>query len=148
MNDEPGASARGKLFWAGVVVGWAIISFGVWGIFRDARETHPTNLGIWLAGSALAHDLLIAPVVFVLARILGRYVPARPRPFLQAALVIAALVGAFAFPFMGGFSRTPDDNPSALPGNYTLGFLVVVGTAWAVIGLLAWRRLRKPVPDP
>ncbi len=136
-------SPRGKLFWAGVIVGWAVISFGVWGVFRDARQTSPANLGLWLAGSALVHDLLIAPAVFAFARILGRYVPPRPRPFLQAALIITALVAAFAFPFVGGFSRVADGNPSALPGNYAIGFFVVVGAAWAVIGLLAWRRLRS-----
>jgi hypothetical protein len=140
---DPGASPHGPLFWSGVVIGWAVICFGAWGIFRDARETHPANLGLWLAGSALVDDLLIAPAVFMLARVLGRHVPPRPRPFLQAALILAALVAVFAFPFIGGFSRVADGNPSALPGNYLIGYLVVVGAGWAVIALLARRRLRS-----
>lgn len=47
-----------RAFWAGVVAGWAIIAFGVWGLFMDANQTNPASWVKWFLGGALVHDLV------------------------------------------------------------------------------------------
>jgi hypothetical protein len=136
-------SPSGAIFWLGLGTGWAVMVFGVAGVLGDAGRTAPPNFGLWFAGSALVHDLLLAPAVFGVALLLARLVPDRARPAVQAGLVVAAPVVAVALPLILGHGGAPG-NPSALPRNYTGGLLVVLAAIAAGTGLVVWRRLRLP----
>ncbi|HEY8200133.1 MAG TPA: hypothetical protein VII47_02130 [Actinomycetota bacterium] len=148
MPEEPGrpqAPPRGPLFWPCVAAGWGLVAFGLWGLVRDARDTHPGSFASWFAGSALVHDLVLAPVVFAVGLAVARTVPARVRPWMQGALVTSALVVAGSFPWAAGLGDR-GGNASLLPGNYVLGLALVLAAVWltAVAGALTSARRARP----
>jgi hypothetical protein len=111
------------------VVGWIVIAFGIWGLFEDSSRTHPDQWIRWFLGGAIAHDYLVAPLVFAAGRFVVARVPLIYRPSVQGGLVASALVATVAWPLVAGFGRSAG-NPSALPSNYALGLGVVLVIVW------------------
>ena len=135
-------SAFGATFWLALAAGWGLIVFGVVGTLGDADRTAPPNFALWFAGSALVHDLMVAPAVFGVALLIARLVPDRARPAVKAGLVVAAPVVAVALPMVLGQGGAPG-NPSALPRNYAGGLLLVLGGIAVATGLGVWWRLSR-----
>ena len=52
-----------RLFWAGQIVGVAIIAIGIRGLL-DERLGEPVSFARFFLGGAIAHDLILAPLVF------------------------------------------------------------------------------------
>lgn len=138
-DEERPAPPRGAAFWLGLLVGSAIIAYGAHGLFSDAPATNPRNLAVWFFGAGLLHDLVVAPVAFVLAWALGRVLPPPARRPVQLALAASALLVLFTWPVVRGYGRDAAI-PSALPLDYTrnlVGALVaiwVVALVWSVVG--------------
>lgn len=142
----PGGPAPGRLFWAAAAAGWAVMAAGAWGLVADAGRTRPADAVRFLLGLAAAHDLLVAPTVVLAGWAVARAVPAPARAPVQAALVVSAVVGAFAFPFVRGYGRITT-NPSILPRDYGRGTLVLLAAVWAAAAagtVVRWRRGRVP----
>lgn len=123
-------------FWVSAAAGWALMAFGIRGLLHEHLATNPTGFGRLLVGAALVHDLLVAPLIFGVGLLVGRLVPASVRSVVQGGLICSGLVTLYAFPFVRGYGRAPT-NPSALPGNYGRGLVVVLLAIWAVTGVLA-----------
>ena len=121
----------GPRFWITAAIGWAVIGWGVFGIFSNSLDTRPANLAKFVVGGALLHDLLIAPVVILAGVLLARSVPARARGPVQAALVVSAIVALFAWPLVRAYGLAAN-NPTSLPHNYGRNLLVILGLVWAV----------------
>ena len=121
----------GPRFWISAAVGWAVIGWGVYGIFSNSLDTRPANLAKFVVGGALLHDLLVAPVVILAGVLIARAVPARARGPVQAALVVSGIVALFAWPLVRAYGLAAN-NPTSLPHNYGLNLLVVLGVVWAV----------------
>lgn len=137
--SEPG----GRLFWAAVGVGWAVMAAGAWGLVSEADRTRPVDAVRFVLGLAVAHDLVVAPLVVAAGWAVARAVPAPVRAPVQAALVASAIVAVFAFPFVRGYGRV-STNPSILPRDYASGALAVLATVWAAAAVvLATRRRRR-----
>lgn len=131
----------GPRFWITAAVGWAVIGWGVYGIFSNRLDTRPANLARFVVGGALLHDLLIAPVVILAGVLVARAVPARFRGPIQAALVVSAIVALFAWPLVRGYGLAAN-NPTSLPHNYGLNLLIVLGVVWAVAAGAVLLKLR------
>ena len=136
----------GPLFWISAVAGWAVIGFGLRGIFEKSLDTRPGNLARFVVGGALLHDLLVAPVVILLGVLLARAVPGRARAIVQAALAVTGIVALFSYPLVRAYGLAAK-NPTSLPRNYTAGLLIVLGVVWAIAAGLVIVRLRKTGPD-
>ncbi len=139
------AERRSVAFWGGMVLGWAIMGFGLAGLLGDAEDTHPGDLVRWFVGGALAHDALLAPLVCAGGWLLARSVPRAVRAPVAGGLVVSAAVVLYAWPFVRGYGLRPD-NPSALPLDYATGVAVVLAAVWLACGALAvrcWRRGRS-----
>ena len=135
---------RGVAFWAGLVVGWSVMGFGLVGLLDNAADTHPGDLARWFVSGALAHDALLAPVVCAGGWLIGRSVPRAVRAPVAAGLVISGAVALYAWPFVRGYGLRPD-NPSALPLDYATGVAIVLAAVWLACGTLmvrCWRRER------
>ncbi|MFN2488643.1 MAG: hypothetical protein ABR529_02660, partial [Actinomycetota bacterium] len=130
------------LFWAGAVVGWSVMAFGVGGLFEDSARTHPGRWIRWFLGALLVHDLLLVPAVFALGALLTRLAPSWLRAPLQRALIATGIVALIAFPFVGGFGRR-SDNPSLLPNNYALGLVITLAAVWAATALVTAAARRR-----
>ncbi len=130
--SRPAAGEHGPAFWVGLVLGWPLIGFGVWTLFRRSGATDPPNFSALFLGLALVHDLVLAPLVSALAVWVGPRLPARARaPVAVAAIVSGALVLISLPPLL---SDGVPDNPSLLPRNYPFGLLVALAAVWAVTG--------------
>ena len=140
----PAAHERraGPVFWISAALGWAVIAgVGVRGIFAHRIDTRPANLARFVVTGALLHDLLIAPVVIVLAVALARAVPARARVPVQAALAVSAIVALYAYPLVRGYGLATH-NPTSEPHNYARNLLIVLVVVWLVAAATVLRRGR------
>lgn len=152
------APRYGRLFWALLPVGAALIAWGVVGLLRDADLTAPVSWLRWFLGGLLAHDLLLAPVIFAVG-LATRRLPAALRPAVRAALIVSGTLVLLSVPLLLGYGRaTQPGNVSLLPGDYPANLALVlaavwlIAMAWALRGpvsrAIAWRRRRAPVPPP
>ena len=131
----------GPRFWISAAVGWAVIGWGVVGIFRHSLDTRPANLAKFVVGGALLHDLLVAPGVILVGVLVVRAVPARARVPVQAALFVSGIVALFSWPLVRAYGLAAN-NPTSLPHNYGLNLLVVLGVVWAVAATAIFLKFR------
>lgn len=122
-----------RSFWLWAGAGWLLMGVGAWGVLKDARFTRPAHLARWIFGSAIVHDVLLAPVVLLLGIAIARAVPAGWRRWVQAGLIVSGALAVVAFPMAVPFGRDPR-NPSLLPGSYGVRLLVGLAAVWAVVG--------------
>jgi hypothetical protein len=130
-EERPGAT-----FWLALVIGGAVMAFGVRGVLMNHRATNPTELVRWVIGADLLHDFLFAPVVIALGWLVVRVVPRSWRVPVQAGLVasgVAALVGWSAW---RGYGRaTVPDNTTVQPLDYTTAILTVWAIVWGLVAI-------------
>ncbi|CAN5384618.1 hypothetical protein BH10ACT8_BH10ACT8_21860 [soil metagenome] len=108
-------------------VGVLVIGYGALRIFQQSRYTHPFKLGEWLIGSLLVHDVIIAPVVLGIGALLTRFVPSRPRAFIQGGLITAGLVSALGVILIKRQGKTASPALALLQQNYTRNLLILLG---------------------
>jgi hypothetical protein len=132
----------GPRFWISAAVGWAVIGWGVFGIFSNSLDTRPANLAKFVVGGALLHDLLVAPVLILAGVLIARAVPTRARGPVQAALVITGTVALFSWPLVRAYGLAAN-NPTSLPHNYGLNLLIVLGVVWAVAAAAVLLKFRN-----
>lgn len=132
----------GALFWAGVAVGWAFIAFAIWGVFHTAPESKPVALAEWILGGLLVHDLVVAPLAFVVGYATRRRLRGAARAGAQFGLIVSALILAYAFPLLFGFGRRAS-TATVQPQNYTLSVIVVLSAVWVVAFAVVLVRARR-----
>jgi len=128
---------RGPLFWGSAAVGWALILWGVRGALHHRIDTRPGQLVGFLLGGALAHDLVLAPVVLLIGVVVARSVPGRWRAPVQTTLFVSGTLTLFTYPELRGYGHILR-NPTSLPHDYAVNLAlvlaaVVVGTAAAAL---------------
>lgn len=138
-DDQPAAGPR---FWISAAAGWAVIAWGLRGIFQHSLETRPSNLAKFVVGGALLHDLLVAPLIILAGVLLARAVPGRARAVVQGALAVTGIVALFSYPLVRAYGLAAN-NPTSLPRNYTANLLVVLGVVWAIAAGLVIARMRS-----
>ncbi|MEZ5142252.1 MAG: hypothetical protein R2726_06990 [Acidimicrobiales bacterium] len=131
----------GAWFWGGVVVGGTVMVGATIGLTRDVwLRDRPGDVGLWVLGTALVHDLVLAPTVTLVGLALARVLPEPARGPVRGAAALTGILVLFAYPLLRGFGRRAA-NPSILPLDYGRGLAVLVGVVWAVaVVLLGWRR--------
>lgn len=137
--EEP---PRSRWRWPLYAAGSAMIAFGLWGELFGA-DTNPLRWAELLVVAALAHDLVLAPVVIALGLVTRRLMPARFRSAVQGAWLVSAVLLLVAIPGLGRFGAKAD-NSSVLPRDYPTGLAVGVGTVLLVTVLMVlFRRVRQ-----
>lgn len=136
------ASSRGTRItrWVLVAVGVALLAVGAVVLMVDVSVSSYPGLLLWLAGSLVLHDGILAVIVLLVSVVLRR--SSRRIPFgvlliVQGAVVVAAIASLMVVPeILKKGIGTP--NPTVLPLDYganLIGFYVVltVLTALAVV---------------
>jgi len=141
VTEDARPAPSGPLFWASAVAGWAVIAWGLRGIFQHSIDTRPSNLAKFVVGGALLHDLFIAPIVIVAGVLLARAVPGRARAVVQAALAVSGIVALFSYPLVRAYGLAAN-NPTSLPRNYGANLLIILGVVWAVAAGAVLVRIR------
>jgi hypothetical protein len=83
----------------GYGAGTALVLLGLFGLVTNATETHPVGWALWFGGAAVAHDLLLAPLILAVAVATTR-LPARYRVPLQTVLVTVGCMALIAIPLL------------------------------------------------
>lgn len=143
MTQPNEAGPSGSVFWVGMATGWAVIGYGVAGLLRNAADTHPRNFLLFFLGSAVAHDVVLAPLVLVVSWLGRRRAPAAARPALAAVLIVSGTVTLYAYPFVRGYGRDPY-NPSLLPNHYGWALATILAIVAATVSLWGWWTARRP----
>ena len=126
-----------------VAAGVAAIGFGLWH-WRDLELEKLVSTLVWLAGSVVAHDLVLAPVVVVLGVVAARLVPRRWRTPLAVGFVLWGTLTLVALPALSGMGERPD-NPTLLDRPYATAWWA--GTALVVLCVLAYGLLTRRRSD-
>jgi len=125
----------------GLVLGLPLMLFGIRSAVLEARDTHPLELTRWLVGAAVAHDLVLLPLVAALAWALRRMVPAPAWPAVRGGAIVTGTLALVAWPYARGYGASPG-NPSLLPRDYVLGPLLVGAAIVVVTAVVAAVSLR------
>ena len=142
MSTPSATEKVGPLFWVSAAMGWVVIAVGLRGIFEHSLDTRPAQLARFVVGGALLHDLIVAPIVILVAVGLTRSVPSRARAPITAALVVTGVVSLFSYPLVRAYGLAAN-NPTSLPHNYALNLTIVLGLVWAVTAGVLVVRLRR-----
>ncbi len=117
-------------------IGLGFIGIGVRGILTHSHDTHPRSWVTWVVFAALAHDLILAPVIGVISVLVGRLVPRRARTGVQIGLLVSGcvlVVGLTAVLTPGG--RHYSDNSSLLPLAYGRNLVIVLAIVWTAVAI-------------
>ena len=124
---------------AGALVGGACIAVGLRALLGDAGDTRPSATVTWVLGLAVAHDLVLVPLVLAIGEAIRRLAPGALRPWLGAGLLISGSVALVAWPLVQGYGRSAG-NPSALPRDYGTGTAITLAVVWACVAAAGLRR--------
>ena len=131
--------------WLFLLPGLAAVGYGAHGLLTAGGRVPLGSWATWFLGSALLHDLVIAPVWVLLGWLSARFLPRAARPAVTVAAVVSGVLALVALPFVLARGRDPL-NPSFLPRDYGVTLLLVVlavwvaGAAWAVVAVRRSRR--------
>lgn len=124
-----------------LVVGWAIIAYGLKTALDDSRDAHPFALVVHIVTFDLVHDIVVAPVLFVGAWLIGKLVPPVARGPVRSAAAATALYVAVAYPLVRRWGQRPT-NSSTLPLDYGRNLTIVVAVVWALAAVVIVQRVR------
>jgi hypothetical protein len=102
--------------------------FGVFRLITQIPSADLLVLAIWLGAALLIHDGILSPAVVTLGWVISHVVPPRARRYLQAALIIGALVTVIAIPMIHRRDSQPKNKAilqQNFGGNLTLVLVVV-----------------------
>jgi hypothetical protein len=131
--------------WLFVLPGLAAVLYGGYGLLTAGSRVPLGSWLTWFVGSALLHDLVIAPVWIGLGWLAARFLPSAARPAIVVGAAVAGILTLVALPWVLGVGADPD-NPSFLPRDYGRNLLLVdvgvlvVAALWATV---ATRRARS-----
>jgi hypothetical protein len=131
------------LFAVCLVVGWAGIAFGCYGLASHPGPGKPIDTVRTLVLLNVANDALVVPVLIALAMLARRILPAWAVSGAQVGVIASAVVLLFAYPLLGDWARTARAGYSRLPWNYAHNVGIVLAGIWFVAAcIMAWRRRR------
>jgi hypothetical protein len=83
-----------------VLAGVAILGYGAFGLITAPEIADRQNVGEWLIGGVVLHDLVLAPFVFGLCWLAARFTGTRLRAGLAAVLLITGTLLFVAAPLI------------------------------------------------
>lgn len=143
---RPATSARGPWWrWLFLVPGLLAVGYGAFGLVTAGERVPLPAWATWFVGSALLHDLVLAPLWIGLGWLAARLLPRPARPAAVVGVAVAGVLTLVTLPFLLGPGASPD-NPSFLPhdtGRNLVLIVLAVLAAAAVWGTVATVRARR-----
>jgi hypothetical protein len=134
-----------RIFLPALLIGWIAIAFGLQQL--AAAHVDEAQWSIWFLGALLAHDMIVAPLVFAVGSAVRRVVPGRVLAPIQGGLIASGLLLLFALPGLSGRGDRHGDS-SRLPNDYSHGVTLVLVAVWAVTAVFLVRAWRRPFSAP
>jgi hypothetical protein len=126
--------ARIALIGTGVL----LIALGAVVMMQTVPPTGIAGVLIWLAGSLVLHDAIIAPIVFgvsVALRKIGKRIPVAVLAIVQGAIGIAAIFAVIVLPAIFA-KHLGARNATVLPFDYGLRLAVLYGAIAVIAAIL------------
>ncbi|MFZ7089176.1 hypothetical protein [Curtobacterium sp. RRHDQ10] len=135
--------ARIVLVWVGVLV----LAFGAYTMVTTLKPARIGGLATWLLGAVILHDAILSPFIVLVGlqlRRAGRSLRTWVLVVVQAAIVVGAVLAVTVLPEIGA-QHHGAKNPTVLPFDYTVRFLVVeaVLAVVVVVALVVGRGLAR-----
>ena len=136
-----------------IALGVALIGLGGWVLTDTVNPNRYGGLLLWLVGSVVVHDAVLAPVVAVVSLVVRR-TGRRVRPavlwIVQGAVVVGAIFSLIVVPEIVAKAKGPK-NDTVLPFDYGLRlavlWLVIAAVAAGLVALYLARRRQKVRPS-
>ncbi len=151
---RPEDGTRAPLSWparALALAGWGVVLIGALGAYDTithfAFAIPWRDLAEWFVYAALFHDLIVAPVVTLVALGVSRYVPSLIKAPVAVGLIVSASLVVMSYPRLRGYGVLPD-NPSILPGNAARDLITGVALVWLVVAVVVVVRLVRARTSP
>ncbi len=128
---------HGLAFWIGLSIGVVVFGFGIRGALRQF-DTYSSRFVYtkYVIGFDFLHDLIVAPIAFVVAFVVSRVAPHKlrgPLSFALFATAIAFTVGWYPLHHTAGYKG----NATFQPLNYATAVATVVGVIWSIAAVWA-----------
>ncbi len=117
------------------VVGIVLVLYGAGRILFSVPPPLLIMLGAWMVGALLIQHGVVSPLVVTVGAALRRAVPDRGRRFLQAGLIVAAMVTVVAIPLILRRGTQPPAKALLLQ-NYAANLTLLLGLIAGVTLLL------------
>jgi hypothetical protein len=131
--------------WLFVLPGLAAVGYGGHGLLTAGRRVPLDSWATWFLGSALLHDLVLAPAWIGLGWLAARLLPRAARPPVVVAGAVTGMLTLVTLPFLLGYGADPL-NPSFLPREYGRNLLLIVAAVWLVAAGWAAVAVRRAPP--
>ncbi|NRD27039.1 hypothetical protein [Frigoribacterium sp. VKM Ac-2836] len=136
-----------------IALGVALIGLGGWVLTDTVNPNRYGGLLLWLVGSVVVHDAVLAPVVAVVSLVVRR-TGRRVRPailwIVQGAVVVGAIFSLVVVPEIVAKAKGPK-NETVLPFDYGLRlavlWLVIAALTAGLVALYLARRRQKVRPS-
>ena len=118
-----------------LILGGAGILVGVYGLVQLAVNVPASSLilvAAWLIGAVIIHDGILSPAVVGIGSIMRRLVPDRARRYLQAVLIVGAIVTLIAIPMIYRQGTQPPSKALLLQ-NFAANLTLLLGIIGAVL---------------
>ena len=117
------------------IAGIALGLFGVGRLVTQIPGPSLVGLGVWLLAALVIHDGIASPLILAVGALVGR-VPPRSRRYLQAGLIMAAMVTVLAAPMIYRRGSQPASK-ALLDQNYGSHLTLLLGVIAGAV-LLAY----------
>jgi hypothetical protein len=118
-----------------LILGGAGILVAVYGLVQLVVNVPALSLilvAAWLIGAVIIHDGILSPAVVGIGSIMRRLVPDRGRRYLQAALIVGAIVTLIAIPMIYRQGTQPPSKALLLQ-NFAANLTLLLGIIGAVL---------------
>jgi hypothetical protein len=116
--------------------GVVLATYGAVRLLTDVPGASLLRLAVWLAGAVVLSDLVISPLVVAVGVALRRWLPDRGRRYLQAFLIMAAMITVVAAPLIYRQGSAPPEK-ALLNQDFGLNLAILLGLA-ALLSLLGY----------
>ena len=118
-----------------VGAGCLAMAYALWQLATGGVVTSPVTSGFWVLGSALTHDLILAPAVALVGLLLSRLAPRPVRPVLAGGLLVAGCLLLVSLPPL--LDRGGQGNVTTTPLDYRRGILISLGVVLVATASIA-----------
>lgn len=105
--------------------GILLMLFGAFRLFTEIPVEDLVVLAVWLIGALVIHDGVLSPAVVAVGWAISRVTPPRGRRYLQAGLIMAALVTVIAIPMIYRRNSQPKSK-AILQQNFGANLIVLL----------------------
>jgi hypothetical protein len=129
--------------------GVVLAAYGAVRLLTDVPGSSLLRLAVWLVGAVVISDLVVSPLVVGVGVALRRWLPDRGRRYVQAFLIMAAMITVVAAPMIYLQGSAPPEK-ALLNQDFGANLAILLGLA-AMISLLGYvreRRRSRPAPTP